>query len=224
MRTKALLLGAVIGALTLATSNAQVYSVNIVGYVNVTIPAGPAFKMIQNPLDCKVAGGNTIANIWATPPNAVTIYQWDPTTVPPRYKINNYDVDFGWDNPDTLYAPGEGFFVYNPVGAPSFNVTFVGDVMTGDLSLPVYTGFTMAGSKVPQAGLMQSELNYVPGPEAESIYFWDPTAVPPRYKITTWDSDFLWDPGEPQLNVGDAVFIYRPAPSTKAWTRTFNVQ
>ena len=59
MRTKALLLGAAVGAIGLATSMAQVYSVNIVGYVNTTIPTG--FSIICNPLNA--TGGNTIGNV-----------------------------------------------------------------------------------------------------------------------------------------------------------------
>ena len=48
MRTKTLLLTAALSAAGIATSMAQVYSANAVGYVNKLIPTG--FSMIANPV------------------------------------------------------------------------------------------------------------------------------------------------------------------------------
>ena len=47
MRTKTLLLTAALAAAGVVSSMAQVYSVNSVGYVNLTLPNG--FSMIANP-------------------------------------------------------------------------------------------------------------------------------------------------------------------------------
>jgi hypothetical protein len=78
----------------------------------------------------------------------------------------------------------------------------------------------MLGSKVPQSGLLQTDLGYVPAAPAESIYqFSNATG---GYAIYGWDPAGLWDPEEPSLAVGEAVWIYRlGAPGN--WTRTFNV-
>src|ERR1041385_5044775 len=59
MRTKTLLLAAALTAAGLATSLAQsnVYSLNVVGYVNVNV-AGNKFNMMSAPLNFTGAGGN----------------------------------------------------------------------------------------------------------------------------------------------------------------------
>ena len=75
MRTKTLLLTAVLSAAGLASSLAQgaVYSVNAVGYVNLTVPAG--LSLIANPLD---ATDNTIANVLKVPAGT-QIYKFNGT-------------------------------------------------------------------------------------------------------------------------------------------------
>src|ERR1035437_742604 len=69
MRTKVLLCAAAMAA-SLASSMAQnVYSLNVVGYVNVTLPA-QQFYAVANPLDASlggtVAGGNDITNLFSS--------------------------------------------------------------------------------------------------------------------------------------------------------------
>ena len=78
----------------------------------------------------------------------------------------------------------------------------------------------MVGSKVPQSGLLQTNLNYVPTAPAESVYQYNNATG--GYAIFGWDPDALWADGEPNLAVGEAVWIYRLGPAG-AWTRTFNV-
>src|SRR2546423_31817 len=73
MRTKTLLLTAVLGAAGIATSLAQsVYSINAVGYVNLTVPIG--YSMIANPLN---APTNTLSNLIASPPNGAQFLRWN---------------------------------------------------------------------------------------------------------------------------------------------------
>ena len=76
MSTKTLLMTAVLGAASIAAVMAAdpVYSVNIVGYVNVTAPA--KFSMIANPLK---SGGNTLAEIIPTAPDGTSIYLFGKT-------------------------------------------------------------------------------------------------------------------------------------------------
>ncbi len=65
MRTKTVILIAAVCAAGAATSMAQVFSVNAVGYVNKVIPAG-GFAMVSNPLR---AATNTIDALFANVPN-----------------------------------------------------------------------------------------------------------------------------------------------------------
>jgi hypothetical protein len=214
MRTKALLLGAMIGAASLVTSMAQVYSVNIVGYVNTAIPVG--FSMIQNPLNA--SPDNTVASVIPSVPagQALTIFKYNSASG--SYLQVNWDAGFGeWDDPTLVIAPGEGFFAYNG-GTTAFTNTFVGEVPTGTLTTPLITGFNMVGSKVPQAGLVQTDLGYVPTGN-ETIYKY--VNATGQYDLGTYDPDFQsWDL-EPTIGVGEAFWAYRSAAGS--WTRTFNV-
>merc|ERR1712072_1338549 len=115
MRTKTLLLTAFVGALGFTAAQAQVYSVNAVGYVNKSIPAG--FSIVANPLN---NGENKVADVFGANPGSLTVYRFGDA----GFSINSYGAD--------TISPGEGFFVLNSGDAS--NVTFVGEVPQGDLS------------------------------------------------------------------------------------------
>merc|ERR1712202_39114 len=141
MRTKALILTAFVGALGIAGASAQVYSVNAVGYVNKSIPAG--FSIVANPLN---NGGNKVSDVFGANPGSLTVYR------------------FG----DAAVAPGEGFFVLNS-GDAAVNITFVGEVPQGDLSNGLPQGFSIRSSQVPQEGKLDVDLGF-PTDEAVTVY------------------------------------------------------
>src|SRR5256712_14189141 len=122
MRTKTLVLTAVLSAAGVASSLAQVYSVNAVGYVNVVIP--PGFSLIANPLDNK--NGNKVPDLFPSVPNGTTIYKFDDASK--LFVANNFF--FAWNIPTMTLVPGEGVFIYNGTSTPATN-TFVGEVMQG---------------------------------------------------------------------------------------------
>src|SRR5690348_15250407 len=101
MRTKALLCAAALLAAGVATSMAQsnVYSLNVVGYVNVRMNQG--LTMIANPLD---AGNNTVSNVFKNvdPNNHYTILSWDGASFQPN---DLDDIDGTWTNPNLVLAP-----------------------------------------------------------------------------------------------------------------------
>src|SRR5687768_13365508 len=129
MRTKTLLLTAALSAAGLATSMAQVYSVNAVGYVNTTVPAN-GFRIISNPLN----GTNNSVNTSMPLPNdgsfdGTTIYRFDSATQQYQDSLQ-WLSGLGWlsaSDPDPVINPGEGFFIQN-VQAQALNLTFVGEV------------------------------------------------------------------------------------------------
>jgi hypothetical protein len=116
MRTKTYLLSAAVGAVGLLAANAQVYSVNSVGYVNLNLPTG--FSMIANPLN---APDNTIGALLPSFPLFGNLYKWTGT----GFDIATFTPG-GWDKPDITLAPGEGAFVNIDTAT---TVTFVGEVM-----------------------------------------------------------------------------------------------
>jgi len=236
MRTKTLVLAAAISAASLATSMAQVYSVNAVGYVNVTLKKG--YNLISNPLN---NGGNTLNEILPanTPlPEDTYVVAWDTTrglTGGPGQQ-SFFFPDGGWDN-DIVLPPGKGFFVYiNPQTAPqnTYTITFVGEVPQGNLNNPISGGsrYNALSSQVPQAGKVSTDLGLV-GMGDDILMVWDKNANPPGFGNNYY---FLLDENnqplgwsdlnvlvEPTIGVGDAFFLFRAAAGTSNWTRTFNV-
>jgi hypothetical protein len=209
MRTKTLLLTAALGAAGLATSMAQVYSVNAVGYVNLTV--NPGFNMYCNPL---VQADTTVAALLPNPPHLTSVYKLTPT----GFAQSTYDTDLGgWDDPAMTMDLGGGFFLYNN-GALPFTVTFVGEVAQGTLVNNIPTaGFSMRSSKVPQTGLLTQDLGYVPN-QLDSVYTF---ANPGGFSQSTYDTDLGgWDL-EPTIAVGQAFYLNAIGPNN--WVRVFSV-
>ena len=165
MRTKTLVLTAAISAAALATSMAQIFSVNAVGYVKVTIPAN-GLEMIANPLNQPNNDLNVILPLKDdSTQDGITIYRFDPNggggggayRNAITWVSNGPGMGGLWFTPDvdpnaTVVNPGEGFFVYNVTGTAA-DLTFVGEVMQGSLSNPIPANgkLSMRSSQVPQA-------------------------------------------------------------------------
>lgn len=206
MRTKTLVLTAALGAVGVATAMAQVYSVNAVGYVNLSAKAG--FNLWTNPLDA--GADNTVAKLLAGVPDGSAVYTYAPGT---GYSVNTLDLG-EWANPNATLVPGQGFFLR--VGGAT-TVTFVGEVKQGNLSTPLAAGFNLVGSQVPQAGRIQADLGLVPA-EGDQVYKF--SADTQGYSVSTFEFG-AWDPAEPQLAVGEGVWVRKGAAGS--WNRTFSV-
>lgn len=208
MRTKTLLLTAAVTAAGIATSSAQVFSVNAVGYVNVTVPA-KAFQLIANPLN---AENNSLASLMPSVPDGTTIYKYDPAT---GYSVNSFN--FGeWTDPAQTLVPGEGAFILNADAAP-MTVTFVGEVKQGDLSHSIPKGFSIQSSEVPQSGKLETDLKF-PTADGDAVYTFNPASG----QYTVYNNLFgSWDPAEPVIDVGQSFFVNKVADAT--WSRSFSV-
>jgi hypothetical protein len=221
MRTKTLILTAALSVAGIATSMAQVFSVNAVGYVNKKVPGGNKLALIANPLDAG-AGNNTIANLFKGVPDGTQIYKFTPT----GYKSATYDSlenAFVGDGVNEEVKPGEGVFVRN-TSANEITITFVGEVPQGDLKNPLPAGLSIRASMVPQAGT-PPELG-LPANDGDQVYLWSSAAQ--SYTTFTFDGlENIWvpafEPANPnhRLEVGDAFFLRRGAAGS--WDRTFSV-
>jgi len=218
MRTKTLLLTAALSAAGIVSSMAQagaVYSVNAVGYVNTTLV--PGFNLISNPL---TASDNTIAGLFGTQlPDGSLVYKYTGT----GYVTAQYDELGGGFIPaaaaSTTVTPGEGVFVRIP-GTANVTVTFVGEVMQGNLSNPIPAGFSIRSSQVPQEGTA-ADLGF-PAADGDTIYQYESTRATPGYYTSLYDElSGSWSPALKTLKVGEAVFVRKVAPAN--WTRTFSV-
>jgi len=212
MRTKALLCAAALAA-GIASSMAQsnVYSLNVVGYYNVPIPANQ-LVLLANQLNTT---NNTIGALLPAPPPGSQLYKYAGS-----YTIYTFDPDdLNWvpDAAGTL-NPGEGAFLRSPVAT---TITFVGEVLQGSLTNTLPAGaLAIRSSMVPQAGLAQTDLG-VPPDAGDQLYKYAGS-----YTIYTFDPDDLnWVPSQPSLGVGEAFFYRKAAAGTQtSWVRNFTVQ
>jgi hypothetical protein len=146
------------------------------------------------------------------------VYRFDPI----RQQFADavaFITGFGWfsaTDPNPVLAPGEGFFIQNG-NATALNLTFVGEVPQGSLSVALVPGFQIVGSPVPQAGT-PTDLGYV-GADGDSIYQWNTSTQ--GYVPSQFDSVFGWDPPLLSMDVGDAFFLSKT--TAGSWTRTFSV-
>jgi hypothetical protein len=223
MRTKTLLLSAAVIAAGLATSVAQsVYSVNAVGYVNVTLSAG--YNLLNNPLNG--TNLNNINTVIPTAPDGTSVLTWNPTIG----DFNQADVFFtgaGWLDGDgfpsqTRLQPGAGFFVQNNSGANA-SITFVGEVPQGLLTNSILSNYGFYGSQVPQSATLTA-LGF-PGREGMSYNAWNKAAqdYAQAYAFTSG----LWfdpdgNPNDPVPGVAEGFLITNPGGAVD-WTRNFSV-
>jgi hypothetical protein len=220
MRTKTLVLLAAVAAVGVTASQAQVFSVNAVGYVNKTVPA-KGYSMIANPL---IAPTNTVeALLTGQVPDNTQVYLWNTTTK--QFEITTFlSAADGWDGDayKKVIDPGAGFFVKNP-GATDIKITFVGEVPQGARHTALVAGYQIVGSQVPQAGTLDTNattgLGYTAA-NGDVVYQW--STAKQQYGISTYlGAADGWDPTTPTIDVGEAFFLSKT--TAGSWDRTFSV-
>lgn len=213
MRTKTLLLTAALSAAGVATSMAQVFSVNAVGYVTTKVPA-KGFALISNPL---TAADNTIQALFKGAAAGTQVFKYDGAKFATA-TFDDIDNKFIPDSAANLtVVPGEGVFVFNPT-ATELSFTFVGEVPQGDLKNPLPKGLSIRSSMVPQPGTAK-DLGLVGG-AGDQIFKWDTAGQ--KYATSTFDDiDNDWVPRLTPLAVGEAFFLSKQVAGS--WDRKFSV-
>jgi hypothetical protein len=236
MRTKTLLLAAVALAFSLAMSQAQVYSQNIVGYVSTPLRAG-VLTVISPALDADGTGtNNTVSTVFPT--NNVTI--GDNVFI---FNGTGYDIltycqpprgnGLGWYLGNALtnnYPLNPGIAVFYSPAANETNVQ-TGTVLLGaSVSNPnVAAGrISLVASMIPLAGGVTTTLQYSPS-IGDVIFLYNNAShsydsytyvTPPRGDGTGW---YLGNTlTEPQIPVGGGFWL-QPATSTN-WVQNFTGQ
>lgn len=226
MRTNALILTAALGLASAASSMAQaVYSVNVVGYINVTMK--PGFNMVANQL---VAGNNSLNSVLGVVPDETQVLKFTSG----NYSSDIYFTDLGgWVDPNsgaastTTVAPGEGFFYFNPAQADRV-ATLVGEVRTGNgLNVTHPPGFSLVSSIVPQTLTLTPDNGFNPVEEMQYLTF---NAATQTYNdgsfyfadLGGWVNGNTGAASVPTPTVGQGYFIFNPGNVNHVWSRNFN--
>ena len=176
MKIKTLAIAAATLAVGAITSQAQVYSQNIVGYVNyISGTTSPQYEAICNPLD---NGSNTLKSVFATPPGGSAITFWTgsgfgliATYAGGHWKTNSVNAD------NYVIPPGKGFFVQ--WSAPYTN-TFAGQVnpATGVTNVAtIGSGYQLVTSLLPitDAVTNAATVNLTGIAGGTTLTFWNPS-------------------------------------------------
>jgi hypothetical protein len=220
MRTKTLLLTAALGAAGIATSMAQVYSQNAVGYINLALPAG--FTMIANQL-VQPGGDYKLSALIPAPPLGTFIYKYNGSGFDAR-EFNEFSGVWEPDANLTIDL-GSGVWISVPT---AYTLTLVGEVPQGTLNTATPNGFSIKSSQVPQQGsLSQSNGTTVANLDlgltagvGDFVYRYNGSGFV-SYELNEFSG--LWEPSTPSVNVGEAFWLFRQPTSPTVWTRNFSV-
>jgi len=237
-----MILSGVAAALISASAMAQVYSLNAVGYINLSI--GPGFSIIADQL---YANGQGVAqflsgipsNVNSTPGlldtqlldgqhNGVTFFK----STTGGWAIVSAGATSWSAFSSTLASqislnPGEGIYVYNPFST-NITLTFVGTVPQGTtLTNTLNAGFNIISSVVPQSGDIIATLGLTPG-SGDTVFFltasgwgiWSANSTG-----TGWTAFGQASPGTvPTPAVGQGFYYFVNLPSgTEVWSRSFSI-
>lgn len=220
MRTKALLCAAALAAGAVTSMAQNVYSLNVVGYINLSLQ--PGFNLVANQLDADgTMTNNFVTNIFSTNlPAGSQIYAFNASLA--GYSILSWNGHkwTGTQAPiNTALAPGQGVFISVPSAT---TITLVGQVIQGTNMIPLIPGLQIVSSIPPIAGDLVTNLGYV-ATAGDAVYQY--SAASQGYAIRTYNGH-KWV-GSPTgtsayLNVSDAVFFQ--SATTTNWTQAFTVQ
>jgi hypothetical protein len=222
MRTKTMLLSALLGTLgsvSLMAQSTNVYSLNAVGYINVTIE--PGYNIISCPLIASPDNTiNTLLTNGTGQFKGFKFYPWDSATG--SYGNSDSATASKWAGGGTeTLLPGQAAFIYNPGAA--LTVTFVGTVPSGSLTNALYPGYNLVSSILPTSGLLNTNLMDFTGQvTGDKAYTFNSGAqgYDPSYSVKP---NGQWVAPPNVTNVGGGLFYYNSQTKNNDWVENFSV-
>jgi hypothetical protein len=215
MKNKTLLIAAAALVAGVISSEAQVYSANIVGYVNVALPGAAAYSLVATPLDD--GNGNQSTNLLAGLPVGSSVTTWNGAGYNPPIAL----LAGGWAGNVSL-PPGTAYFVKNgKASSPNYTNVFVGTVgavgLTGGSTMTnvLGLGYNLVGSQIAFAGDVTTDPNLnLPAAKGSSITTWAGAGynVPVSYVSGAWA-------GSVPITPGQGFFMYQKFFGTN-WVQT----
>jgi hypothetical protein len=182
--------------------SSNVYSLNVVGYINQNMPSG--FTLIANQLNTT---NNTLQGLLANAPSGTQILKWNGAGFNIRTKLGA-----NWVPNDTLNL-GEGAFINL---AAAYTNTWVGEVAQGNLTNTLPAGFSIVSSQVPAAEDLNTNGLAASVAGGSQVLRWTGSG----YTISTkLGASFI---PNPTINVGESFFVNTAAAAS--WVRNFTVQ
>lgn len=223
MRTKTLLVAAAALAVTAIASQAQttVYSQNIVGYVNQTLPQGN-YTLVVTPLQ----GGETNADqVLTSLKGGESILLWNGA----GYDSYVYAGPGTWIGPSgpgsgPVLNAGQAFFFFNNQSSAETN-TYTGSVtLTNSVDFPAGE-YSLVGSIAPIAGPIDSTNINLPVQGGESVLLWNGNG----YDSYVYAGPGTWigpsGPGPaPSVTVGQGFFYFNNQGTDEQWNQNVVVQ
>ncbi len=186
----------------------EVHSANIIGYASTTLP--PGFSMIANPFD---AASNAVTELFKGWPDGTTFNKFDTRL----FRLSDNAVKYGkWINPTEKLLPGEGGIFFNPTSEYK-SLNFVGDVMQGNLSVPIPAGFSVRSSLLPQPGQLHEDLGF-PIADGDVIHLFDRDRQ--KYAPFPFEGG-KWMNGSPMVNICESFWVAKTEAAN--WTRAIMV-
>ena len=220
MRTKSLLFTAAFSAASMGAAVAQVYSANVVGYINITAPVG--LSLIANQLDNK--NGNKISDVITKLPDGSFVHLY----VGGATGYNSLSYFGGFESGgDTPFGPGTGAFLEIPTGTAEADrkITFVGEVLQGAGSNgSVPNGLSIVSSKTPRAGKVTTDLKFPAGAALDGSLLYKYINTPAKRDYEASSIFDGWEGVEPSVAVGESFFFLNASGSAQAWNQDFTVQ
>jgi hypothetical protein len=223
MKAKTLLIAAATLAVGAITSQAQVYSQNVVGYINLTLTNG--YNLVANQLDFDgTKTNNNVVTVFGTNLPASTLVEaWKPSTVgfTSASWINSKGV-LKWtgdtNGVNAALQTGQGVFISTP--SPT-TITLIGQVVQGTNVNVLTPGYNLVSSIPPIAGDVVTNLTYSPL-VGDLLEIWSPASQGfVGYSYINSKGVNKWSPTLPAIPVGSAVFLKT---LNTAWTNTLNIQ
>jgi hypothetical protein len=231
---KTLLIAAAALAAGVISSQAQVYSQNIVGYVNTPLPSG--YNLIENPLTTGVSNG--VNEVFANINDGDVFVFWNGAGYnqveysPFWQSIYGFPTPW-WDPVNTVSAaiptivPGEAFFYYN--SGSSNTVTLVGTVIQASTN-GLTAGYNMVGAILPVGGSVTNAAWNLTPADGDIYVTWTGAGYNQVEYSPFWQSIYgfptpWWDPvntvsaAPPVITVGQGFFYYNSA-STNIWVQS----
>jgi len=232
MRTKTVLLSALLGAIGTVGAMAQtnVYSLNAVGYINVTIY--PGFNMISCPLwatDPSGAVDNTISNLLVNTNGQYKKFQvWSYTATNSQPYFEEIGSATGWNQGgNTTINPGQAVWLNNPSNAP-VTVTFVGTVPTGPITNVLYANsFNMVSTAVPASGdiVTNAIMAFTTAGKKDQVWMYNAANSQPFTESIAGAGGSSWPTGgDPIIPfVGGGFFYLNNQSTNNIWVENYSV-